>query len=97
MARQEIRPEFASTAVSQLRHKDGAFDEICRDYESMLDELAHIQRDADAADLKETVAALERELEAYIAIASETNSAGTNGSERPRLADVRRAFGKRSI
>ncbi|MEO9525737.1 hypothetical protein [Roseibium sp.] len=55
-----------STAVLDLRRNDRVFDEICRDYEIMLGELAR-SRKADAADLEETVAALQRELVRYLA------------------------------
>jgi len=62
----EIRLGFDQPAVASLRRKNSVFDEICRDYEEMLDQLARNPGAGDAKDLEETIEALARELTGYL-------------------------------
>jgi len=62
----EVKLGFELALVADLRNNNTVFDEICRDYEAMLDELARSRDPIGATDLEETVAALEREIATYL-------------------------------
>ncbi|MBO0345723.1 hypothetical protein J0X15_10880 [Roseibium sp. CAU 1637] len=62
----EVSLGFEPTAVADLRHKDTVFDEICSDYEEMLDARARSATAAGAEDLADTIAALELEMSNYL-------------------------------
>ncbi|WP_146048606.1 hypothetical protein [Roseibium marinum] len=81
---------FESSEVAELRHKNRVFDEIWRDYEVMLDELARSDRETGTKDLEETVAALEHELAGYLPVTSKASR-----SKMSRNAGTKYASGSR--
>ncbi|MEM1429120.1 MAG: hypothetical protein AAGG09_06660 [Pseudomonadota bacterium] len=60
-----FRPE-ARDALQRLRATDPVFDEIVRDYETLAGLLPRDASDPALADIKHSLAALEREIQAHI-------------------------------